>query len=152
MFPKHQNIETPLGPADEVWATSETHIGMRGTFTINRVSYRVRLDLHYRDDEWQRGDKDDWSAKYHALMIDREWDYPGGKARPETSSSARTKAADALVPWLAEYAVTDGAEMVRKAGADDRARKIESAHSKIAKLRAEIEQAERELVELTESA
>ena len=44
MFPKIEGAETPFGPSEEVWATSETHIGMRGTFTINRVDYRVRLD------------------------------------------------------------------------------------------------------------
>lgn len=63
MFPKIEQpdnrLETPLGPASEVWATSERHIGMRGAFTINRVEYDVRLDLHYRDGEWQEGYEDE---------------------------------------------------------------------------------------------
>jgi hypothetical protein len=148
MFPKVENIETPLGVAEEIWATSDTHIGMRGTFTINRVAYRVRLDLHYRDGAWQRGDKDDFSAVWHALMIDREWSYPGGKARPETSSSARTKAQDALVPWLAAYAAGDGTELVRTAGIDAHAAKIASKEEQIAKLIAEVAEAQRELAAL----
>ena len=61
-FPSIEGVDTPLGPSETIWATSETHIGMRGTFTINRVAYRVRLYLHYRDGIWQRGDKDDWSG------------------------------------------------------------------------------------------
>lgn len=147
MFPEIENIETPLGPADSVWATSDTHIGVRGTFEINRVRYRVRLDLHFRDGEWKRGDKDDFSAVWHALMIDREWDYPNGKARPETSTSAREKA-EILVPWLAAYATGDGAEMVRTAGAAAHAAKIASKENEIAKLAAEIEEAQNALAEL----
>lgn len=147
MFLKHNDIETPLGLADEVWATSATHIGLRGTFVINRVSYRVRLDLHYRDGMWQRGDKDDWSAIWHALMIDREWDYPGGKPRPDTSASAREKA-EVLVPWLASYAEGDGAEIVRQAGIKHHEQEIESARAQIAKLEAEIEDAREALAEL----
>lgn len=147
MFPKLENVETPLGTADEVWATSSTHVGMRGTFEINRNRYRVRLDLHYRGGEWQRGDKDDWSAVYHALMVDREWDYPGGKKRPDTSDSARKKA-ETLVAWLAAFAVGDGAEIIRAAGIDAHAAAIASKEAQIAKLTAEIAEATRELAEL----
>jgi len=147
-WPETAAVETPLGPCDKVWATSETHIGMSGTFTINRVSYRVRLDLHLRDGAWQEGDKDDWSARFHALMVDREWDYPGGKPRPATSTSARTKAHDTLVPWLTAFAVGEGAEILRTAGVKDRERKIESARAKVEKLRAEIAAAQADLAEL----
>ncbi len=150
-FPTVSTVETPLGPCEEIWATSATHIGLRGTFTINRVLYRIRLDLHLRDGVWQEGDKDDWSTRFHALMIDREWDYPGGKPRPDTSPSARTKARDALVPWLAAYATGDGAEIVRQAGIEAHAREIESKRSQIEKLRAEIEAAEHELAALEAS-
>src|SRR4051794_27501714 len=109
-FPHVENVDTPLGPAEDVWATSDTHIGMRGTFTINRVAYRIRLDLHLRDGVWQEGDKDDYSARFHALMINRV-DY--GR---DASASAREKARNALVPWLAAFAVNEGAEIVRNAG------------------------------------
>lgn len=144
MFPATENVETPLGPCESVWATSETHIGMRGTFEINRVAYRVRLDLQFRDGEWKRGSKDgDWSSYWHALMVDRA-DWNGKPA----SDSARKKAEAALVPWLAAYAVGEGAEMVRKAGTEDKQRKIESARAKIESLRAEIEQAEQDLAAL----
>ena len=149
MFPKIEGVETPFGPAEEVWATSATHIGMRGTFTINRVDYRVRLDLHLRDGKWQPGDKDDWSAKFHALMIDRDWDWSRGK-RPDTSDSARGKARDVLIPWLAAYAVGDGAEMVRTAGVEHHEQEIKSAREKIAKLEAEIADARAALAALEE--
>ena len=146
-FPSVESVETPLGPAEEIWATSATHIGMRGTFTINRVAYSVRLDLHYRDGEWQRGSKDDWSSIWHALMIDRaEWDWTKG-TRPAASASAREKA-EVLVPWLAAFAAGDGAEIVREAGVADHTRKIESKREQIEKLRGEIEQAEQELAAL----
>lgn len=148
MFPEITEVETPLGPAEKVWATSATHIGMNGTFTINRVDYRIRLDLHLRDGVWQRGDKDDWSAKYHALMIDRVWDYPGGKQRPDTSPSARKKAEEALVPWLAAYATGDGAEMVRQAGVHRHEVDIASKRQEIAKLEAEITEAREALASL----
>lgn len=152
MHPKVNDVETPLGVSEEIWATSGTHIGMRGTFEINRVRYRVRLDLHYRDGIWQRGDKDDWSAKFHALMVDREWDYPGGKARPDTSQSARTKA-EALVTWLAEYASEGvGAEIVRLAGVQRHEQAIESARLQIAKLEADVIEAREALAILEEGA
>ena len=144
-FPKTTEVETPLGPAESVWATSATHIGMRGVFEINRVRYRIRLDLHYRDGMWQRGDKDDWSAIWHALMIDREWSYPGGKPRPDTSPSARKKA-EVLVGWLADYASGDGAEIVRLAGVKHHEQAIESAQARIAALENEIAQAREALV------
>jgi len=152
MFPKIEGAETPFGPSEEVWATSATHIGMRGTFTINRVDYRVRLDLHLRDGKWQPGDKDDWSAVYHALMIDRVWDYPGGKQRPDTSSSARNKARDALVPWLAAFAVGDGAEMVHAAGVHRLQVDISSKRQEIVKLENELADARVALAKLEEEA
>lgn len=147
-FPHREAVETPLGPCESIWATSATHIGLRGVFTINRVDYSVRLDLHLRDGVWQEGDKNDWSSIWHALMIDREWNYPGGKARPDTSASARTKAREALVPFLAAYAVGDGADIVRLAGIQRHAETIESKRATIEKLRAEIDTAERELAQL----
>ena len=152
MFPEIEAVETPFGPAESVWATSETHIGMRGTFTINRVDYRVRLDLHFREGEWQPGDKDDWSAKFHALMIDRVWNYPGGKQRPETSSSARTKAREVLIPWLAAFAVGDGAELVRLAGVQHHQGEIASKRQEIAKLENELADARVALATLEEGA
>jgi hypothetical protein len=151
-FPHVENVETPLGPAEDIWATSDTHIGMRGTFTVNRVDYRIRLDLHYRDGIWQKGDKDDWSAIHHALMIDRVWDYPNGKKRPDTSSAAREKADAALVPWLAAFAQGEGAEIVRAAGIAHAEQTIASKRETIAKLRNDIEQAERELAALENPA
>lgn len=147
-FPSIETVETPLGPCEEIWATSATHIGLRGTFTINRVSYRVRLDLHLRDGVWQEGDKDDWSAKFHALMIDREWDYPNGKPRPDTSTSARGKARDALVPWLAAYAIGDGAELVREAGIRHHQSNIDATRAQIEELRVKLAAAEQELAQM----
>lgn len=147
-FPEVADIETPLGIAEYVWATSATHIGMRGTFTINRVNYSIRLDLHLREGVWQPGDKDDWSSKWNALMISRDWDYSKPGRRPDPSSAARTKAWDTLVPWLAELATGDAAEMVRAAGVLDQERKIAAKQAEIEKLKAEIEQAEQELAAL----
>lgn len=147
-FPNVENVETPLGPAEDIWATSATHIGMRGTFTINRVRYRVRLDLHLRDGVWQKGYKDDWSTIWHALMLDRDdWDWTKGRA-PDPSAAARTKADEALVPWLAAFAVGDGAEIVRAAGVKKHENDIHAKRQEIEKLRAEIETAENDLAAL----
>lgn len=145
-FPHVENVETPLGPAEDVWATSSTHIGMRGTFTINRVAYRIRLDLHLRDGVWQEGDKDDFSARFHALMINRA---DHGR---DASSSARDKARSAFVPWLTAFAQDEGAEIVRAAGIAHAEQAIESKRETIAKLRNDIEQAERELAALENPA
>jgi len=148
-FPEIENVESPLGPVESIWATSATHIGMRGTFTINRVSYNVRLDLHYRDGIWQRGYQGEWSDVYHALMIDRDWDWSKG-SRPEPSQSAREKAVDALVPWLAAFAENEGAEIIRQAGIKRHAQDIASKQEQIEKLRAEMATAEAELAFLQE--
>lgn len=156
MFPSIEGVDTPIGPCETVWATSDTHIGMSGTFTVNGVAIRTRLDLHYVNGEWQRGYvKDggteiDWSSRFHALMTDRADDFsPPDYKKKDVSASARGKIEAALVPWLAEYATGEGAEIVRAAGEDAQRAKIASARQKIEDLRAEIASAEAELERLT---
>ncbi len=149
-FPHVPLVPTPLGLADEVWATSDTHIGVRGVFEVNRCPYRVRLDLHFRDGKWQRGYNDKWETAWHSRMIDRDDSYADGKGKIETSSSARKKVENALVPWLVEYATGDGAEIVSAAGVTSHEKKIEAAKAAIVKLSEEIATAEAELASLTQ--
>lgn len=114
--PERDDVESPLGPM-RVWTTSGTHIGASGTVTVNRVECRVRLDLQLRDGEWQRGylgndGRVNWSSVHGALMVDRVDSWRNGRYDSSVSPSARKKVEEALVSWLAEYAVGDGADLV----------------------------------------
>lgn len=148
-FPYANDVKTPLGPAEHLWSTSETHIGMRGEFRVNGVDYNVRIDMFFRDGIWQLGSEDTNSSRWDCFMVRRaNWDYLRGRC-PDPSASARTKISDTLIPWLAEYALTHaGQAMINAAGQRKRERAIQSAKSKIESLRNELVTAERELIEL----
>lgn len=115
-FPEAKTIETPLGIAEQIWATTDKHIGLSGTFEVNRVPYRVRIDLHFRDGEWKLGHDDTNSSAWNSVMISRDnWDYLKGRC-PDPSSAARKKITGTLVPWLVDFAKGTGAQMITDAG------------------------------------
>jgi hypothetical protein len=118
MFP-HLTEECPItiGCGDvDVWATSSKHIGASThDAQINGVRYSIRLDLHLRDGEWQRGYKDDWRTVYHALLI-RRVEPKTGTYNTDASDSARRKAERIFIPWLIEVAEsTEGHDLLVEA-------------------------------------
>lgn len=114
-FPEEKFVKTPLGAADQIWATSDTHIGLSGTFYVHRVDYRVRIDMRFRDGEWQLGEEDTHTSRWNAILISRDWDYARGR-RLDPSPAARKKILDTLVPWLIAFAQNEGAQMIKEAG------------------------------------
>lgn len=148
MFP-HLTLECPItiGCGDvDVWATSSKHIGASThDAQINGVRYSVRLDLHLRDGEWQRGDKDDWQAVYHALLI-RRVEPKTGTYNTDASDSARHKAEQIFIPWLIEVAEsTEGRELLVEAEGVAIAHELDKVKREQAELSARaVELAERE--------
>ena len=115
--PEELELPVQLAPyADvRVWATSATHVGLSAEVTVNRVRHNVRLDIHWRADEWQLGHDESNSALYNALILSRVDRWDGSREKP-TSTAARAKVLDTLTPWLIEVAEsTEGHDLLVEA-------------------------------------
>lgn len=161
--------ETPLGPL-YVWATSRDHVGISTSdsrdgagaaaesVTVQRVAYRLRLDLHpaayyaRREAsgervEWQSQPERDeleafgWSAGRGFRVLTRvDWQ---NVRDMHGSTSANVKAREALMRWAVEWLATDDGRALlevaqEQADAAERAR-LEEERGEVAARLAEID-------------